>query len=271
MNELPDIQKTDDTRGWEIDQVGVSNIRFPLTLPLKNGEEFNTVSQLALMVHLPHHKKGTHMSRFMIALNDEDRNNYFKPSRVKTILHTMIDLLESEKAYLSMKFPLFLPVKSPVTDHIGIMDYDCTLEASLDKNDVQEKVVGVVVNVASLCPCSKEISDYGAHNQRSTITIKVSPKDDSFVWFEELIEIAERCGSIRLYPILKRPDEKWVTEKAYENPKFVEDIVRDLAIELNEMISEDKIKWFEVSSNNQESIHNHDAYAKIERGTKPTF
>lgn len=267
MGELPDIQKTPDVRGIAIDEVGVSNIRFPLALPLQNGDEFNTVANLKMTVSLPAERKGTHMSRFMIALNDEDRDHYFKPNRVKVVLERMLELLDAEESFLSMDFPVFLPKKAPVTDHVGIMDYDCIFAAMLGKNGLHDKIVGVKVNVASLCPCSKEISRYGAHNQRSTITIKVRPADEEFIWFEDLIKIAEACGSIQLYPILKRPDEKFVTESAYDNPKFVEDIVRDLSARMIDLLDQGKIQWFHVSSNNQESIHNHDAYAQIERGT----
>jgi len=263
---LPDIQNTQDRRGIEIDQVGVSNVRYPLILPLRDGGEFNTVANLALTVSLPHHKKGTHMSRFMIALNEQ--HQHFRPDTVHVVLEEMLGLLDAEEAFLEMEFPIFLSRKAPVSAEEGLLDFNCVFKAMMGEEGKGDKLVGVRANVASLCPCSKEISAYGAHNQRSEISIDVRPAPDAFVWFEDLIDIAEKSASCQLYPILKRPDEKAVTERAYDNPKFVEDIVRDVAAELLELKMDEKILWFFVSSNNYESIHNHDAFAKIERGAR---
>ncbi|MDP6039942.1 MAG: GTP cyclohydrolase FolE2 [Candidatus Latescibacteria bacterium] len=263
---LPDIQNTQDKRGIEIDQVGVSNVRYPLTLPLRDNSEFHTVATLSMTVSLPHYQKGTHMSRFMIALNEQHR--HFTPGNVHIVLEEMLELLEAEEAFLSMEFPLFLSRKAPVTGIEGMLDYNCEFKAMLTRDGVNDKLVGVRANVASLCPCSKEISEYGAHNQRSEVTMDVRPSDDEFIWFEDLIDIGEYNASCQLYPILKRPDEKHVTERAYDNPKFVEDIVRDVATDLLAMMNEERIAWFYVSSNNYESIHNHDAFAKIERGVR---
>lgn len=263
---LPDIQNTKDRRGIEIDQVGVSNVRYPLTLSLRDGGEFHTVATLSMTVSLPHYQKGTHMSRFMIALNEQHR--HFTPKSVDIVLDEMLKLLEAEEAFLDMEFPIFLSRKAPVTGIEGMLDYNCSFKAMLTGDGVHDKMVGVRANVASLCPCSKEISDYGAHNQRSEVTITVRPSHDEFIWFEDLIDIAEYSASCQLYPILKRPDEKYVTERAYDNPKFVEDIVRDVSADLLTMLNGGRIGWFYVSSNNYESIHNHDAFAKIERGTR---
>lgn len=263
---LPDIQNTQDKRGIEIDQVGVSNVRYPLTLPTRDNDEFHTVANLSMTVSLPHYQKGTHMSRFMIALNEQHR--HFKPESVHIVLEEMLELLEAEEAFLSMEFPIFLSRKAPVTGIEGMLDYNCVFKAMHTKDGVHDKLVGVRANVASLCPCSKEISDYGAHNQRSEVSMNVRPANGEFIWFEDLIDIAEYNASCQLYPILKRPDEKHVTERAYDNPKFVEDIVRDTAADLLNMISQDRIQWFYISSNNYESIHNHDAFAKIERGVR---
>jgi GTP cyclohydrolase I len=157
---------------------------------------------------------------------------------------------------------------APVTATAGLLDYSCLFRAMMLDDGSFDKIVGVKVNVATCCPCSKEISAYGAHNQRSEVNIDVRPTEDEFIWFEDLIDIAERNASTQLYPILKREDEKRVTEQAYENPKFVEDIVRDMAIDLFELKDQGRIAWFYVSSNNYESIHNHDAFAKIERGVR---
>lgn len=263
---LPDIQNTKDRRGIEIDQVGVSNVRYPLTLPLRDGGEFNTVATLSMTVSLPHYQKGTHMSRFMIALNEQHR--HFTPESVDIVLDEMLKLLEAEEAFLDMKFPIFLSRKAPVSGIEGMLDYNCSFKAMLTRDGVHDKMVGVRANVASLCPCSKEISDYGAHNQRSEVTITVRPSQEEFIWFEDLIDIAEYNASCQLYPILKRPDEKHVTERAYDNPKFVEDIVRDVSADLLAILNSERIGWFYVSSNNYESIHNHDAFAKIERGAR---
>ncbi len=262
---LPDIQKTKDERGIAIDQVGVSNIRYPVTFPLRDGGTVNTVANVSMRVSLPHYEKGTHMSRFMIAL--QEKVQVLSPASVQKVLAHMLELLDAESAYFDMTFPLFLQRPAPVTGLPGLMDYECGFRGVMTKDGVYDRIVEVKVNAASLCPCSREISEYGAHNQRSQITLKVRETDE-IVWFEDLIEVAERNASCQLYPILKRPDEKFVTEKAYENPKFVEDIVRDVAVDLNKHLESGMIEWFFVSSNNYESIHNHDAYAQIERGEK---
>ena len=264
VSPLPDTQKSSDARGIEIDQVGVSNVRYPMTLPLRDGGEFNTVASLSLTVSLPHAQKGTHMSRFMVALNEQSHR--FRPDAVHSVLEELMQLMEAEEVFLEMEFPVFLKRAAPVTGIEGLLDYHCFFRAMPTEGGHSDKLVGVHANVTSCCPCSKEISQYGAHNQRSEISIHVRPGE--FVWFEDLIDIAEKSASSQLYPILKRADEKRVTERAYDNPKFVEDIVRDVASELFSLLNLDTISWFYVSSNNYESIHNHDAFAKIERGTR---
>lgn len=261
---LPDIQKTPDARGIDIDEVGVTNIRYPLSFPLRDGGTFHTVASISMRVSLPHTEKGTHMSRFMIAL--EEKVGELTPGNVSKVLEHLLDLLNADQAYLDMSFPIFLKRPAPVTGITGLLDYECSYRGVMARSGEYEKEVGVRVNAASLCPCSKEISQHGAHNQRSCITIKVR-EANQIIWFEDLVEIAERNASCQLYPILKRPDEKHVTERAYDNPKFVEDIVRDVAADLINMLESDVIRWFYVSSNNYESIHNHDAFAKIERGS----
>ena len=263
---LPDLQNSSDRRGIDIDQVGVSNVRYPLTLPLRTGEEFNTVANLSMTVSLPHDLKGTHMSRFMVAINEQ--NHHFRPDTVHIVLEELLELLDAEEAYIDMEFPLFVPRHAPVTGERGLLDHECIFRAMMSKEGVHDKIVGARVNVTTLCPCSKEISDYGAHNQRSEVTLDVRPADEEFVWFEDLIDIAERNASCQLYPILKRPDEKEVTERAFDNPKFVEDVVRDISTDLFDLLHEEKISWFYTASNNYESIHNHDAFAKIERGKR---
>ncbi len=263
---LPDLQNAKDQRGIDIDQVGVSNVRYPLTLPLRTGEEFNTVANLSMTVSLPHNLKGTHMSRFMVAINEQ--NHHFRPDTVHIVLELLLELLDAEEAFIDMEFPLFVPRQAPVSGEQGLLDHGCIFRAMMGKDGTQDKIVGTRVNVTTLCPCSKEISDYGAHNQRSEIILDVRPADGELVWFEDLIDITEKNASCQLYPILKRPDEKAVTERAYDNPKFVEDVVRDTSTDLYELLREGKISWFYTSSNNYESIHNHDAFAKIERGKR---
>ena len=263
---LPDIQGSDDERGIEIDQVGVSNVRYPFSLPLRDGGSFCTVANVSMTVSLPHHQKGTHMSRFMIALNEQ--HHHFEPGTVHVVLEELLKLLDAEEAFLDMAFPIFLARRAPASGEEGLLDYNCVFRSMLSRDGKQDKMVGVKAGVTSCCPCSKEISDYGAHNQRSEVAIDVRPAEERFVWFEDLIDLAERNASSRLYPILKRTDEKLVTEQAYDNPKFVEDIVRDVATDLFALLSGHQIDWFYVSSNNYESIHNHDAFAKIERGER---
>ncbi|MGF1573751.1 MAG: GTP cyclohydrolase FolE2 [Sumerlaeia bacterium] len=261
---LPDVQKTLDERGIAIDEVGVSNIRYPLTFPLRDGGAFNTVAKVSMRVSLPETEKGTHMSRFMIAL--QEKNRELRPGTVSNILEHLIETLNVKVAFLDMSFPIFLSRPAPVTGLDGILDYECSFKGVRTDSGEYEKMLEVRVNAASLCPCSKNISQYGAHNQRSLITIRVREGKGTILWFEDLIEIAEASASCQLYPILKRPDEKFVTEKAYENPKFVEDIVRDVALKLQVLLDDKRIGYFFVSSNNYESIHNHDAYAQIQRG-----
>tara|TARA_Y100000588_G_scaffold357648_1_gene415088 strand:+ start:4067 stop:4726 length:660 start_codon:yes stop_codon:yes gene_type:complete len=202
----------------------------------------------------------------MIALNE--RNHHFHPETVHLVLEELLERLEAEEAFVDLTFPIFLERAAPVTGERGLLNYHCHLRAMHTADGQHDKVIGVVANVASLCPCSKEISERGAHNQRSEVKMDIRPTDDTFVWFEELIDIAERNGSSALYPILKRPDEKHVTETAYDNPKFVEDIVRDVSGDLQEMLVMHRIQWFNVQINNFESIHNHDAFAKVERGER---
>ena len=236
------------------------------TLPLREGGEFNTVADVSMTVSLPHYQKGTHMSRFMIALNEQ--NHHFHPENVHIVLEELLERLDAAEAYVDLNFPIFLDRKAPVSGQSGLLDYKCIFRAMMDREGGHDKLIGVKANVASLCPCSKEISERGAHNQRSEVSIDIRPSEGEMIWFEDLIDITEKNASCQLYPILKRPDEKAVTERAYDNPKFVEDVVRDTSTDLYELLREGKISWFYTSSNNYESIHNHDAFAKIERGKR---
>ncbi|MDD2332595.1 MAG: GTP cyclohydrolase FolE2 [Candidatus Cloacimonetes bacterium] len=251
-SQIPDIQNQNDLREIAIDKVGVKGIRYPLVVEDRKSKSQNTVGELDIYVELPHHKRGTHMSRFIEILN-----HYHQDSIIHNLDKLLQDLktsLKADAAYIDISFPYFVKKLAPVSGISSLLCYDCEFNASF-KNDFI-LWIGVKVPVTTLCPCSKEISDFGAHNQRSVITIKARYRE--FVWLEELIDYAEQTASCEIYPLLKRVDEKYVTEKAYENPKFVEDIVRELTILLT---NDGRIVDYYIESDNFESIHNHNAYA----------
>ena len=260
---MPDIQSEPDHRKLAIDRVGVTEIRFPATLAVRGGGTEGTVATVNMFVALPAERKGTHMSRFLELLNQY--RDGLSPERVVELCHHMREELDAERAHVELSFPYFMAKPAPATGRMGLMDYEATIvcESSAVGDDL---VVGVTVPATSLCPCSKEISVYGAHNQRCLI--RAEARFTETVWIEELVEYAERSASCPVYSVLKRPDEKVVTEQAYENPKFVEDIVRDLATMLE---SDDRITWFHARSENHESIHSHNAWAEITRGDAPTL
>ena len=252
---IPDIQAKQDTRKLAIDQVGIRELRHPVKVRDRDhGEQF-TVATFNMYVGLPHNFKGTHMSRFVEVLNDHE--NVISVHSFKEIVKQVATKLDSETSTIEMTFPYFLVKSAPVTGVKSLVDYEVTLLGQL-QDEIVQITTSVVVPVTSLCPCSKEISNYGAHNQRSHVTITVLAEE--FVWIEELIELAEANASSQLYGLLKRPDEKFVTEQAYDNPKFVEDMVRDVAAEL---IADERVVSYTVESENFESIHNHSAYARI--------
>ena len=260
---LPDVQATPDERAIAIDRVGVKGIRYPITVKRADATELSTVADVAMYVGLPGNVKGTHMSRFLEVL--DAAKGPLDASTLGEMMHRMLARLEAGAGYIAMRFPYFMMKQAPVSKVSSLMDYDVTYKAEV--RDGERTVdLSVVVPVTSLCPCSKEISEYGAHNQRSHITITVSldaarPAEASLAP-EDLIAIAETQASCELYGLLKRPDEKYVTERAYDNPKFVEDLVRDVAGALE---GDDRIRAYRVESENFESIHNHSAYACIER------
>jgi GTP cyclohydrolase I len=251
------VQNTLDTRRIAIDRVGIKAIRHPVKVADKDGGVQHTVAVFNMYVNLPHNFKGTHMSRFVEILNSHERE--ISVESFENILWSMIEKLETKSGHIEMTFPYFVDKAAPVSGVKSLLDYEVTFIGEIKKSDY-EFTMKVVVPVTSLCPCSKGISDYGAHNQRSHVTISV--QTNSFVWIEDIIRIAEDLASCELYGLLKRPDEKYVTEKAYDNPKFVEDIVRDVAEVLNK---DSRIDAYVVESENFESIHNHSAYALIER------
>jgi GTP cyclohydrolase I len=254
--DIPDVQGSADKRHIAINKVGIKDIRHPVVVRDRSDGLQHTIATFSMFVFLPHHFKGTHMSRFVKILNDHEKE--ISVQSFKDMLHEMSELLEADSGYIEMQFPYFVNKKAPISGVESLMDYEVAFIGEI-KNGKTETRIKVQIPVTSLCPCSKSISDYGAHNQRSHVTVNAKTK--GFVWIEELIEMVEQQASCELYGLLKRPDEKYVTERAYDNPKFVEDMVRDVAGCLNE---DDRILSYILESENFESIHNHSAYALIE-------
>jgi len=251
-----DVQNKWDYRKIDINKAGVKSIKYPITVLDKKNKTQHTIATINMYVDLPYHFKGTHMSRFVEVLN-----RYRKGINVKnlsTILNEMKKKLNAKSAHIEVEFPYFIEKTAPVSKAKSLMEYTCKLWGSLD--DEIDICLGVEVPVTTLCPCSKEMCEKGAHNQRGIVSIKVRFK--KFFWIEDVIKIAEKSASSEVYSLLKRPDEKYVTEKAYENPMFVEDIVRNVAQKLEK---NPNITWFSVESENIESIHNHSAYALVEK------
>jgi GTP cyclohydrolase I len=253
---MPDVQSTVDTRQIAIQRVGVKAVRHPLTVRTPEGDAQPTIGTWNLDVHLPAEVKGTHMSRFVALL--EENKAPLDVAAFRAMLASMLQKLEAEAGRIEVSFPYFVNKTAPVSGVQSLLDYDVTLTGDT-RNGVTRLFLKVLVPVTSLCPCSKEISQYGAHNQRSHVTINAELADD--VPVEDLIRIAEEEASCELWGLLKRPDEKFVTERAYENPKFVEDLVRDVAQRLN---ADSRIIAYVLEAENFESIHNHSAYALIE-------
>ena len=258
VTELPDTQGSEDTRNIAIDQVGIKDINHPVVVSDRSGREQHTVANFNMYVSLPKHFKGTHMSRFVEILNDHEYE--ITVESFKRMITEMVDTLDAESGHIEMSFPYFVQKAAPVSGVKSLLDYDVTFIGQIQDNGKPTVLVKVIVPVTTLCPCSKGISDYGAHNQRSHVTVCVRTR--GFIWIEELIDMVEKVASCELYGLLKRPDEKYVTERAYDNPKFVEDIVRDVAIKFNK---DERIAGYSVESENFESIHNHSAYAKVSK------
>ena len=256
---MVDVQREADHRGIDIDKVGVKNIRYPIVVLDKRNGTQATVANVNMYVNLPHNFRGTHMSRFIEILNDFKGEINIKD--FPRILKAMKERLEAESAHMEIDFPYFIEKEAPVTGSRSLMEYNCTFRGSL--SDRKDFILTVEVPVTTLCPCSKEISNFGAHSQRSRVTVSLRFK--KLIWIEDIIELVEGCASSDIYPLLKRPDEKFITERAYENPKFVEDVVREVALKL---AAHEGISWFAVESENMESIHNHNVYAFVERGVK---
>jgi GTP cyclohydrolase I len=259
---MKDIQNQRDYRQIPIDKVGIKNLRYPIRVLDKKDGYQNTVASINMYVDLPHKYKGTHMSRFVELLH------LFRPEvslkRFSAILGQMKEHLNAASAHIEVLFPYFIEKKAPISRSPGLMDYTCRIIGASDPNGKVDLISEVIVPISSVCPCSKEISEAGAHNQRGEVRLSVRFK--KFVWMEDMIELVEEAASCEVYSVLKRVDEKYVTEKAYTNPKFVEDIVRDVAKRIKE---DENITWFSVGAENFESIHNHSAYAQITCGETP--
>ncbi|MBL0717258.1 MAG: GTP cyclohydrolase I FolE2 [Desulfosarcina sp.] len=251
-----DIQNQFDDRNIPIDKVGIKNLRYPITVLDKGSGLQHTVALINMYVDLPNDYKGTHMSRFVELLH------LLKPEislkKISSILSQMKSHLNAASAHIEVTFPYFIEKIAPVSKLPGFMDYTCKFTGTSGPDETIDLISEVIVPISSVCPCSKEISDEGAHNQRGRVQIRTRFK--KFIWLEDMIKLAEQAASCEVYSVLKRVDEKEVTEKGYNNPKFVEDIVRDIALELK---ADNNITWFSVSAENFESIHNHSAYAEI--------
>lgn len=255
---MQDKQNERDHRELRIDKVGVRGLRFPIQIRDKAHSVQNTIATIGMFVDLPKEFKGTHMSRFIEVLNAH--GSVVHVENITDILHAMQKKLNAATAHLEMEFPFFLTKKAPVTEMESVMDYIARFDATACGKDI-DFVLTVKAAVTTLCPCSKAISEYGAHNQRGLCTVQIRSR--KAVWIEDLIAMIERSASSELYSLLKRRDEKAVTERAYENPVFVEDLVRNVALKLN---AHRDVTWYKVEAENFESIHNHNAYACIEKG-----
>ena len=256
-----DVQNQNDLRGIEIQKVGIKNFEMPLVIQRKDADDKTIYAVATAGVSLPAHYKGTHMSRFVEVLN-EWRQKKTLSVDLKGCIEAIVKKLDAKSGYLKFDFKYFINKISPITQIAAPMCYDCSFEGVLDNYGEEDEeykfYLGVKVPVTTLCPCSKEISEYGAHNQRAIVSVKITYPEDEHIWIEDLVTQVEKCASSELYPILKREDEKYVTEHAYDNPKFVEDVLRDVVLLLRK---NDIIDSFEVECESMESIHNHSAWA----------
>lgn len=253
---IPDVQSSEDTRQIAINKVGIKSIRHPIKVKDRSVGIQHTIAMFNMYVGLPHNFKGTHMSRFVEILNSHERE--ISVENFPAMLSNMVERLEAKTGHIEMSFPYFINKTAPISGVQSLLDYEVTLLGDICNGEVVTRIK-IVIPVTSLCPCSKKISERGAHNQRSHVTVTVRLKD--FMWIEEIVEMVEKQASCELFGLLKRPDEKYVTERAYDNPKFVEDMVRDVAACFN---AEPRVVSYVVESENFESIHNHSAYALIE-------
>jgi GTP cyclohydrolase I len=254
---VKDVQNLADTRGIAIQKVGVSEVHLPFLIRTKAGGFQSVLAKIKLTVSLPEEFKGTHMSRFIEILSEWSQQP-ISSREMENILHDTLVRLHAHSAELNIHFKYFVEKTAPVSGLASLLDYECSFCGQLEQSGIMNFTMGLTVPFTSLCPCSKEISCYGAHNQRGIMNAQIRQKRGSFTWIEDLATLMEQQGSCPVYPLLKREDEKFVTEKAYENPKFVEDVLRDLVLALRALPD---IEWFNVECENYESIHNHSAYA----------
>ena len=256
---MRDVQKEKDLRNIQIDRVGVCDVSYPIIALDHENKTQNTIAKISMSVMLPHEYRGTHMSRFIETL--EEYHGRVSPCNIEAITRRLCEKLDAPESSVNFKFPYYIRKKAPISKIESYSHCNIELEGIFKReNNFFDLVIGVSVYVQTLCPCSKEISHYGAHNQRALVNLKV--RCNGLVWFEELINMIEKSSSAPLFTLLKREDEKFVTETAYENPKFVEDVLRDLATELDKEI---RISWYFINVKSLESIHNHDAFAEIVR------
>ena len=258
MNAIADVQSSPDQRNMPINQVGIKDLHFPLQIQSAEGVQ-HTIARIGMTVALPASQKGTHMSRF-VALMEERQHLVLDFTSLHQLTLDMLERLDAQAGRITISFPFFRKKAAPVSGITSFLDYTVTWQGEVSANGEYSHQIKVLAPVTSLCPCSKEISQYGAHNQRSHVTVTLTCHKQE-VSIEEIIDLVENKASCQLYGLLKRPDEKYVTEHAYENPKFVEDMVRDIAVALK---NDPRIDRFSVESENFESIHNHSAYALIE-------
>ena len=258
MEDLIDIQSEPDHRGIKIDWVGISSYFHPIQICDKSEVKQKTVAEFSLAVDLSHEFRGTHMSRFVEVLNENSIS--ISVNKLHLIPQLLLERLSAKRSKVSIKFPYFIEKKSPQSGAVGLMNYEVNFETVADADEVDSRIE-IKIPVTTVCPCSKAISERGAHNQRGIVTYSV--RFNGVTWLDDLISLVESCASSQLYSLLKRSDEKHVTEEAYDNPVFVEDLVRNIAIKSNEL---QNVSWYRIEAENFESIHHHNAYAVIEKG-----
>ena len=261
---MKDVQNQADLRGIPIQKVGVNDVHLPFQIKTKSGSFQSVLACIRLTVDLPQEYKGTHMSRFIEVLSDW-RQKPVSNREMDAMLRDIMNRLGAQRAHIEIRFKYFIEKVAPVSGLSSLLDYDCVFEGNLGTDGQLNFILGLAVPFTSLCPCSREISDYGAHNQRGVMKVRIKYVPGRFIWIEDLVELMERQASCPVYPLLKREDEKFVTEKAYDNAKFIEDVLRDLVLALRGL---DGANWFAVECESFESIHNHSAYAFHEEGDK---
>ena len=257
-DQMKDVQKEYDSRNIQIDRVGVRNVNYPIITLYQDGGTQSTIARISLSVLLPREYRGTHMSRFIETL--EEYRGRVSPHNLEGFTRRLCEKLNASESSVRFRFPYYFRKKAPVSKIESYSKCDIDLQANYIMGGNLDMITGLALSVQTLCPCSKEISQYGAHNQRAVVSLKVRCK--GLVWFEELIAMIEESASSPLYTLLKREDEKYITEHAYENPRFVEDVIRELAVRLD---GEERITWYSANVESQESIHDHSAFAEIER------